>query len=272
MSSNVWETFFDNHAPKYDDEVFTKGTEAEIAFLADDLQIGDLAASPDSTHGAVVSGAVASPPAGTDSVRLLDLGCGTGRHSVELARRGFAVTGVDLSQGMLDQAAARARDAHVDIDLIHADATTYDGGGGFHVALCICEGSMGLMGVGEDPHEHDGAVLATLFRALRPGGLAVINALNAFKAIREATDADVAAGHFDPLTTSQINVMPYEGPNGPGAITGKEKSYLPAEFMSLVEASGFEVEQLWGGTAGRWARRPLELDEYEMMVVARKPR
>lgn len=40
---------------------------------------------------------------------ILDLGCGTGRHSVELARRGYEVTGVDLSEGMLERARRRAK-------------------------------------------------------------------------------------------------------------------------------------------------------------------
>jgi SAM-dependent methyltransferase len=39
---------------------------------------------------------------------VLDLGCGTGRHSVELARRGYELVGVDLSEGMLDRASRLA--------------------------------------------------------------------------------------------------------------------------------------------------------------------
>ncbi|HEX7490070.1 MAG TPA: class I SAM-dependent methyltransferase [Candidatus Limnocylindrales bacterium] len=39
---------------------------------------------------------------------LLDLGCGTGRHSVELARRGYEIVGVDISEGMLERARRRA--------------------------------------------------------------------------------------------------------------------------------------------------------------------
>ena len=46
--------------------------------------------------------------AGRPIRNLLDLGCGTGRHSVELARRGYEVVGVDLSEGMLERARRRA--------------------------------------------------------------------------------------------------------------------------------------------------------------------
>jgi hypothetical protein len=50
----------------------------------------------------------------------------------------------------------------------------------------------------------------------------------------------------------------------------RERSYVPTELRSLVDAAGFEVLALWGGTAGRFGRRPPELDEMELMVHARR--
>lgn len=60
-----------------------------------------------------------TPPYG----KALDLGCGTGMHAVDLARRGWRVTGVDLVPGALRAARGRARTANVDIDFIHGDVT-----------------------------------------------------------------------------------------------------------------------------------------------------
>ena len=53
--------------------------------------------------------------------RVLDVPCGHGRHSIELARRGFRVTGVDLSSEEIDEARRRARAAHVEVDWRHGD-------------------------------------------------------------------------------------------------------------------------------------------------------
>ena len=74
-----WERFFDHHAPQYLRNEFTANTRAEVDFILEVMQV---------------------PPTGS----LLDVGCGVGRHALELARRGYRVTGVDISAGMLEQA------------------------------------------------------------------------------------------------------------------------------------------------------------------------
>jgi cyclopropane fatty-acyl-phospholipid synthase-like methyltransferase len=73
---STWEEFFDAHAPIYENNVFTKNTIREVDFLVKELSL---------KPGALI----------------LDIGCGTGRHSIELAKRGYAVTGLDLSSEML---------------------------------------------------------------------------------------------------------------------------------------------------------------------------
>jgi hypothetical protein len=46
--------------------------------------------------------------------------------------------------------------------------------------------------------------------------------------------------------------------------------YTPTEFTLMLRVAGSVVEQVWGGTAGNWRREPMDLDEYELMAVARK--
>ena len=55
---------------------------------------------------------------GVDHGRALDLCCGPGRHAVPLAKRGFDVTGVDLSKSTLDRARAAAKDAGVEVEWV----------------------------------------------------------------------------------------------------------------------------------------------------------
>ena len=122
---NDWVEFFDGHAPEYESNEFTHDAVAEVDFL-----IAELGLAP----GAAV----------------LDVGCGTGRHAVELARRGYAVTGLDLSSAMLSEVRVRAAGAGVAVRWVQADAAMFDLAEGFDASICLCEGAFGLLGGGKE--------------------------------------------------------------------------------------------------------------------------
>ncbi|HYO60331.1 MAG TPA: methyltransferase domain-containing protein, partial [Actinomycetota bacterium] len=103
---------------------FTKGTGQEIAFLLELLGL-----APGS--------------------RVLDVGCGPGRHAVPLAQAGMAVTGVDVSQRFLEVAADAARAAGVGAAFFRVDARVMPFDDEFDAVLSICEGAFGLM-AGDD--------------------------------------------------------------------------------------------------------------------------
>ncbi|HEX5461164.1 MAG TPA: methyltransferase domain-containing protein [Steroidobacteraceae bacterium] len=67
----------------------------------------------------------------------LDVGCGVGRWSLELARRGHEVTGVDLSPRMVERATARAQDAGLTCQFATGNATTLALDRKFDVVLCV---------------------------------------------------------------------------------------------------------------------------------------
>ncbi len=117
----MWESFFDGHAPDYLDNVFTKNTDFEVKFIIDELGL-------------------------TPGTWVLDIGCGTGRHTIPLARYGIKMTGLDLSEGMLAQARAYADKENIKVELIQADATNFQLPQQFDHAICLCEGSIGLLG------------------------------------------------------------------------------------------------------------------------------
>ena len=243
---NNWQTFFDHHAPQYMDNIFTKNTLAEVDFLLEELNL----------------------PSGS---AILDMGCGTGRHSVELARRGYHMTGVDLSAGMLAEAQKAAQSAGVQLELVQSDARAYISEPRFDAAICLCEGAFGLVGTGEDPDAHDPAILQRIYAALKPGAPFILTALNGLRAIRECTPADVESGKFDPLTLVETLELEIQAAEGLKMVKVKEKKFLPQELKRLCQQAGFQVLHLWGGSAGNWGRRTVELDEMEVMVVAHKP-
>jgi SAM-dependent methyltransferase len=240
-----WQQFFDRFAPRYDDQVFTRNTEAEIKFILSH-------ASP--------------PPHGT----ILDLGCGTGRHAVPLATRGFRVTGVDISDGMLRIAADRARRANARVEFIRDDACTFIRPNAFDTAICLCEGAFCLLREGDDPIRHDATILRNIHASLKPGGTLILNALSALRTIRAATDADIAEGRFDPMTMTERSDVRSLAPDMPITASLRERSYTAPELHLLADQAGLRVGGVYGGTAGNWGLRPVTLDDYELMVIARK--
>jgi len=99
---------------------------------------------------------------------------------------------------------------------------------------------------------------------------AILTARNGFSAIRRLSQADLESGRFNPLTLVETFTKEWQTPEGKKSSLVKERRYLPSELARYLRQVGFSVEHVWGGTAGRWARRTLELDEAEIMLVARK--
>ncbi|MCX5999203.1 MAG: methyltransferase domain-containing protein [Chloroflexi bacterium] len=240
---SCWEEFFDVHAPIYEQNVFTGNTVREVDFLVEELAL---------PRGAAI----------------LDVGCGTGRHSIELARRGYALTGVDLSAQMLAQAAESARAAGVQVEWVRSDATSFSLDRRFDAAICLCEGAFGLLGKADDPISQPEAILHNVCRSLKPQAKAVFTVLNGYALVRRCQNKDVAEGRFDPLGASEVSeVAPREG-HPPVRV--RERAFFPTELTLLFRLAGMPVVSIWGGTAGNWGRRAIDLDEMEIMVVARK--
>lgn len=240
---NTWEDFFDAHAPIYNDNVFTKNTLREVDFLLEEFAL---------------------PPGSA----ILDVGCGTGRHSVELAKRGYAMTGLDLSPAMLDKAAEAARAAGVTANWIHADATHFSLPGKYDAAICLCEGAFGLLAQSDDPIEQPLSILSNISRSLKTQAKVIFTVLNAAAMIRRYSNQDVANGHFDPF--KMVESSEHAPREGLPAIAVRERAFVGTELVLLSRLAGLSVINIWGGTAGNWGRRLLDLDEIEIMVVARK--
>lgn len=240
-----WQRFFDSHAAHYEENAFTKNTVSEVDFILSLYPI-----LPGST--------------------ILDVACGTGRHSIEFARRGFRVTGLDLSEGMLEVARRNADIANVDINWIHADATDFKLDAAFDVGLSLCEGGVGLIEQGESAEWHDLAIFKNIAASLKPNAPFILTALNGYSIIRQMKDEMIQEGRFNPATMLANYQDEWTLPEGQKLMTIYERLFIAPEVARMLREAGFVVDNIWGGTAGYWGRRFLSLDETEAMYVCRK--
>ncbi len=263
MQTPQWKRFFQDEAERYLDNVFTKNTAFEVDFIEEELGLkpGDRNAESRRRN------ARGSREVGDESaIRILDIGCGTGRHSLELARRGYRCTGIDQSPDMLAIARQAARNEKLEISFVEGDAASTRLEETFDHAICLCEGAVSLLEVDVEPVAYHRAIFSNIAAMLGRGAVFLLTALNGYRLAREHSDADIASGHFDPITTSHTETMELRDGGNAQVV---EKGFFPGELRLLLEEAGFRVEAIYGGTAGDWGRRPVKLDEIELMVVGR---
>ena len=239
-----WADFFNGHAPDYDENEFTRNTVVEVDFLIEALGLSPGAA-------------------------ILDVGCGSGRHAIELARRGYIVTGLDVSQGMLQEAQKKAGKANVSITWIHGDAAGFSLDRQFDGVIGLCEGAMGLLGSQDDPIGQPLAILQNIAAALKPQAKCLFTVLNGFALIRKYSQSEVEQGRFDPLALAERSEV--ASPGSYAVTPLRERGFVPTELVLLFRLAGLHVLNIWGGTAGNWGKRTIDLDEIEIMALAQKP-
>lgn len=216
---------------------FTKGTAQEVEFLLATLGL----------------------PRGA---RVLDVGCGPGRHAVALAQAGLEVTGVDVSARFLDIAADAARRAGVRAAFFEVDARQMPFDDEFDAVISLCQGAFGLMG------PDDSLVLKRMAEAVRPGGRVI---LTAFSALYEARNRragatfDADAGWVHELA----DITTEEGASE--RVDLWTSVYTPRELRLLALGVGLIPERVWAVEPGGYARRRPDLDHPELMLLARRP-
>lgn len=216
---------------------FTKGTAQEVAFLLELLALDE-------------------------DARVLDVGCGPGRHAVPLAQAGLAVTGVDVSRRFLELAAEAARSAGVGAAFFHVDARQMPFDDEFDAVISICEGAFGLM-AGDDS-----TVLKRMAEAVRPGGRVVLTAFSSLYEAshpRDGATFDADAGVVHELTTIK------DESGAEHEVDLWTSVYTPRELRLMTLGVGLVPEEVWSVEPGSFARREPDLDHPELMLVARRP-
>ena len=264
--SHWFEAVADHLGPAYLRYSFTMGTAQEVEFLLDALDLAP-------------------------GARVLDVGCGPGRHARGLAERGLEVVGVDIAQAFIDLARTDAP-AGARFERMDARDLTFDGE--FDAAISLCQGAFGLVGgpaAADQPggpaaadrpggpatahrsdgpawSDPDGEVLAGMARAVRPGGRVAVSAFSAYFQVRyledfDTFDADLGVNH-ERTTVRDV----------PGAELEVDlwtSCFTPRELRLLASASGLVVEHLWSVTPGAYARTTPDLDHPEFLVIAHRP-
>jgi len=247
-----YETLFANFGKTYDKECFTQGTTGEADFVEREL-------------------------GGDRSKRILDIACGTGRHAIELTKRGYHVVGFDLSEGQIRLAREKAAAAGVSVDLQCRDATQPHFHQEFDAAIMFCEGAFPLM----ETDQKNFAILQHAGAALRPGGKLLLTTLNAlfplFHSVKDFLDAKESGAATDKLTFDLMTFrnraeLTFTDDAGQShTIDTDERFYAPAEMRWLLQTAGFAKVDVFGCRIGQFSREhALTHDDFEMLAVAEK--
>ena len=249
-----FEDVADHLGPAYLRYSFTMGTAQEVTFLIDALGLAP-------------------------GMTVLDVGCGPGRHAVQLASHGIRVVGVDISERFVEVARDQAAAAGVSdlVEFHRMDARRMVGddrvdGRGVDAAISLCQGAFGLGGPSDadDPQNlgPDSAVLAGIRSALRPGGQVALSAFSSYFQVRYLEDTDTFGA------ASAVNHETTELRDGAGVRIDSElwtTCYTPRELRLLAERCRFEVEHIWSVSPGEYARNEPTTASHEFLLVARRP-
>lgn len=193
-------------------------------------------------------------------MRLLDVGCGPGRHAVEFAKRGVEVSAVDISPDFVSIARERAREAGVSLSAFEMDARQLPFEDEFDAVMSLCEGAFGL---GID----DLSILRGMARGLKPGGNLAVGAMNVFYVLEHGR----SAGEFD------LSSMLYrETVEVVGADSSKQSfemwnsCFTPRELEWLGNGAGLEAIGVFGVSPGEYARTSPTADHPELLLLAKK--
>lgn len=253
MKQEMWyEKLFSNYANSYENEHYTKGTIGEVNFIEKEINFNK-------------------------EYKILDIGCGTGRHSIELAKRGYTVTGIDLSENMLNKAREKAKNEKIaTIQFINADARSLEFREEFDLVIMICEGSFPLM----ETDAMNFKILQNAYNSLKNKGKFIFTTLNGlfplFHSIKDfMNDNSVAISKnntFDLMTFrdySEYEIIDDDG--NKVTLQCNERYYVPSEIKWLLETANFKNTEIMGCKLGNFSRQDkLTTEDYEMLVVTEK--
>ncbi len=239
---------------KYDNECFTQGTNGECDFLEKEINFNK-------------------------ELKIIDIGCGTGRHSIELSKRGYSITGIDLSESLLQKAREKALQKGLQINFLRHDARNMPFENQFDVAIMMCEGGFPLMETDEMNFE----ILNNVSKSLKNKSKFIFTTLNGlyplFHSINDFHAEGVVEGNatydsknFDLMTFRDHNITKVVDDNGAEKVLEcNERYYVPSEISWLLKTLGFTKIEIFGAKLGDFSREDkLTTEDFEMLVIAER--
>lgn len=206
------------------------------------------------------------------SAKILDCPCGHGRHSIELARRGYNVTGQDINSFFLEQARRSADQAGVSVRLIQGDMRQIPFRNEFDLALNLFT----AFGYLED-EKQDQEVLYSIANALKFGGYFVLDFVNRDWVMRnyqpyqrkELPDGSVIIkeGCFYSLSGRENATVTRIDPSGQQEVAETSlRLYSPAELVNMIRKTGLKAQDAYGSYLGE----PVTIDSHRCILIAKK--
>jgi len=249
-----YETLFENYGQKYDSESFTQGTIGECDFIEKEIGFNK-------------------------SIKILDIGCGTGRHSIELSKRGYNIMGIDLSDSQLARAREKAQKRGLKINFLKHDARSLPFENEFDLVIMLCEGAFPLMETDEMNYE----ILKNATKSLKDSGKFIFTTLNGlfplYHSVEEFCASNSKAGNatyrsnsFDFMTFRDHNITEVEDDDGnKKKLECNERYYVPSEISWLLKTLGYIKIEIFGAKLGAFSRNDkLTTEDFEMLVIAEK--
>lgn len=205
--------------------------------------------------------------------RVLDLCCGQGRHAIPLALRGYRVTGLDLSETLLDHARAEAARLGAAVRWAHGDASQLPFVEEFDAVINVFT-SFGYF----ESDDENQAVLAQVYKALRPGGLFLLDLMHRDALMRYYQPYGVTHGEGGTLITeerrfdqlrgrSHVHVTLILADGRRSEHDYSMRAYTPSELATMFARAGLEVAASYGGLDGS----SLTLESRRLVMLGRRP-
>lgn len=196
--------------------------------------------------------------------RVLDLACGTGRHSLQFAKKKCQVTGLDFTKNFLVEARKAALKEKLPIDFVHGDMKNlkpHFSSNEFDLVVSLFN-SFGYFRI----RGHDLKMLKEVYRVLKPGGRLVINTLNG-QGVKLAMAKPVSNGREPIKNVFMIDKAYFDSKKKKTFVewtiidARKTKAkvehllfdqnvYTHAELRGLLRKAGFKIEKVWGMLEG----------------------